>query len=1314
MSKNHIIICMLTLFAWLLPEPSQANYMFKHYGVETGLSQSTVFTVIQDRTGFIWLGTKEGLNRFDGTSFKIYRAHNDEHSLHSNIVTSLFEDVKGNIWVGTDIGVWIYNPMTDAFSPFHAKTAGGTRVTNSVSYITGNKQYIYIAANEQGVFRYNLKDGSMTNNPLTGYSNVVGMTLGKDNRIWFGLFGAGLYSADLSLRQLQPFVAADGSQPFAGDIVSSILSYSPDCLFVGADRCGLCEINMATRQCRTIVDRYDGKTLFVRMVAQKQNEVWAASEMGLFIYNVATRTIKHLMYNPTDPFSLSDNPLYCLYQDRDGGMWAGSYFGGVNYLPNTYSLFERFVPQGNIHGRRVREIVQDRDGRIWMGTEDEGLNYMNPLTGEIKHVAESETFPNIHGLCVDGDRLWVGTFSYGLRVIDIRTQRVVRTFTASNAPGALRDNIIRSISRAPDGSIYLGTTRGLCRYNAATDRFDYIASIPPILINYITFDSKGNLWVATQTNSVYMLPSNGSRWQHFDPINNSGLTSNKALSVFEDSEGTIWVTTQGGGAYIYDRTENKLKHFSVGRNDIGSTIFRMAEDHQGGLWFTTYKGLVNYNPATKQLRHYSNNSLLLDNHFNYNSSLVANDGKIYLGSLSGMIRFAPEKLNKNAKLPPLVATQLNIGNEAVNNFSPDSPLEKNIVFTHELSLSHSQNSFSLHVVPLDYTNALGLEIEYKLEGFDADWQPMRADHIIAYSNLPSGTYKLRVRMKDYHNQWGKDELEMKIEVRPHILWSIWAKLLYLMLLGFVVWRLVRFANERSMHKRQKAIEKFEHEKEQELYQSKIHFFTNVAHEIRTPLTLIKAPLENIISSNCITNAEVRDDLNIMAKNANRLSDLINQLLDFRKTERDGLRLNYELCNIERLVTAVYDRFRSVMRERNINASISIQNSNLHAYVDHEAFTKIVSNLVNNAVKYCASRIIVLLSANEQQFTLVVKNDGNIIPHDMREKIFQPFFRLNSEMHTTATGTGIGLAMAKSMAELHGGTLTMDDDDTMNVFRLSLPMKQKAPVEMTSPTDTAAATDDLEQHGDKKYTLLLVEDNVEMRDYERKQLLKDYNILTAGDGEEALQVLANHTVSLVVSDIMMEPMDGMTLLKNIKQSAAFSHIPVVLLTAVTSDSAKLEGMENGADAYIVKPFSINYLAETVATLLRQREDVKKAFAQSPFVSAETVSISTADTDFLAQLKAAVHKNIDNSTFNVDMLASELNMSRTSLNRKIRGTLDISPNNYIRIERLKMAATLLKEGRSKVNEVCYMVGFTSPSYFTKCFYQQFGLLPKDFNK
>ena len=330
MNKNNIITCLLTLLALLCPMQGKASYMFKHYGVQNGLSQSTVYAIMQDRTGFIWIGTKEGLNRFDGTSFKIYRAYNDEHSLQSDFITSLYEDANGNIWVGTDIGVWIYNPMTDSFHHFNTKTAGGTIITNSVNVITGNNRYIYISANEQGVFRYDIKERSLTNNPLPGYSNVVGMSLGKDNRIWLGLFGDGLYSADLSLRNVQPFTAADGSQPFANDIVSSILPYSADRLYIGADRHGLCEVNTSTRQCNIIADRYDGKNIFVRMVAQKQNEIWAASEMGLYIYNVATRSVQHFMYNPADPFSLSDNPLYCLFQDRDGSMWAGSYFGGVN------------------------------------------------------------------------------------------------------------------------------------------------------------------------------------------------------------------------------------------------------------------------------------------------------------------------------------------------------------------------------------------------------------------------------------------------------------------------------------------------------------------------------------------------------------------------------------------------------------------------------------------------------------------------------------------------------------------------------------------------------------------------------------------------------------------------------------------------------------------------------------------------------------------------------------------------------------------------------------------------------------------------
>ena len=1321
MKRNTITSLVLLLLALLVTVPSQASYMFKHYGVESGLSQSTVYTILQDRTGFIWVGTKYGLNRFDGTMFKVYHADGNSFSLGSEVITQLYEDSNGNIWVGTDIGVWIYDPIADSFSRFDAKTTDGLAVNNKINAIVGNGDMIYVSSQEQVLFVYNMQTKKLINHRLKGLPNIEGLAVTSDGRIWMGLWGSGLYYADANLRKIFPFTLSDGTRPLEHDIVSTIVELSPGRLFVGSAHHGLVEIDTQHNALSEIVSNYNGKDIFVRQLIRKGDEIWAATEMGLYIYDVKTFSLQHFMYNPANPFSLSDNPLYSLFQDREGGMWIGSYFGGINYLPDTSRFFERFVPQDAsgkaLPGRRVSSMVQDKKGNVWVATEDAGLSCLNPVTGEFERIAESAAFPNVHGLLVDGDRLWVGTFSYGLKIMDVNSHCVIKSYTQGFKPGDLQDNSIFGIDKSPNGEIYLATVRGLCRYDGKTDGFIYIKEVPRILINDVRIDAYGNIWAVTQTDGVYAYVKSQHRWCHFAKGKRSRISSNIVLAAYEDSEHRMWFPTHDGGVCRYNPLKRDIEPFVIGNNHLESTVFQVVEDHQGMFWFTTYSGLLCYNPSSKMLRSFSNASLMMDNQFNMLSSLVADDGSIYLGSLCGLLRFMPSQLCKVRNLPKLVATQLSIGNEMVNNYSVNTPLVRNIVFTREISLAHSQNSFSLHVVPLDYSNTQGVEMEYKLVGYDNEWQPMRSDRIIAYSNMPTGKYKLCVRIKDEGGRWGKDQYELAVTVRPHFLLSIWAMLVYLLIACVMIWQLVKMLRKKTELKRKKAMEKFEHEKEQELYESKIHFFTNVAHEIRTPLTLIKAPLENIIRHDKVDNQEVKEDLDIMYQNTNRLNDLINQLLDFRKAERDGLKLNFELCDIAKLVGDVYDRFRSVMRERNVASSMSVLCTNIQACVDHEVVTKIVSNLIKNAVKYCASTVQVILDVEGDNFVLTVKNDGNVIPFGMRDKIFQPFFRMEnveSKTSSSTTGTGIGLAMAKSLAELHGGTVTMCNDDTMNVFRLTLPIKQDIAVALDKSEDMSSRMNIDVNTDPTKPTLLLVEDHVQMRDYEKLRLQKDYNILTAGDGEEALQVLAANQVNLIVSDIMMEPMNGLELLSRVKHDSNYSFIPVVLLTAVTSDSAKLDSMENGADAYIVKPFSMDYLVETVAKILRQRDEAKRAYVQSPFVGTDTVSISTTDTEFLNRLKEAVTKNLDNSDFNVDQLAAELNMSRTSLNRKIRGTLDISPNNYIRLERLKTAATLLKDGKSKVNEVCYRVGFTSPSYFTKCFYQQFGLLPKEFNK
>ncbi|MFC2265742.1 MAG: two-component regulator propeller domain-containing protein, partial [Prevotella conceptionensis] len=916
-------------------------------------------------------------------------------------------------------------------------------------------------------------------------------------------------------------------------------------------------------------------------------------------------------------------------------------------LPAIHPIFERFVPQGSangLHGRRVREMVMDKQGRIWIGTEDGGLNCMEPDSETFSHIAASNAFPNVHGLCVDGNELWVGTFASGLKVIDTRTHQVVKSFKADGRLGSLHDNTIFSIARSPQGVMYLGTIRGLCTYDANTQSFVYDKAVPPVLINDVSFDSHGNLWLATQTNGVFM--RHNGRWTNFKATQ-SGLTSNKALSIFEDSEGTIWVTTQGGGVCRFNFSTRRFKPLQQGVLNSTSTFFRMEEDGDGVLWLSGYAGFVRYDPHSGDVRTYNNSTMLLDNQFNYNSSLIDKRGRIYFGSLSGIVRFSPSALKKEQRMPRLVATDLYIGNEHVDNFTKGTPLEQNIVFTRKLSLAYNQNSFRLHVVPLSYSRQNWGALEYKLEGFDKSWQPMGADFFMTYANLPAGSYQLIVRMKDQNGKAYPGEYRLDINVRPFFLFSIWAKLFYVVLLAVLVWLLMRYWNRRAETRRRHAMEAFETRKEQELYQSKIHFFTNVAHEIRTPLTLILGPLENILSTQKVKDNDVRDDLNIMYENTQRLTDLINQLLDFRKTEKDGLRLNFEYCNLTKLVTDIYNRFRSAMREKNINATLSLQGNNLHGYVDHEGFTKIVSNLINNAVKYCLSYISVTLKTDDAQLFLTVANDGNIIPLDLREKIFEPFFHIDTAEHSTS-GTGIGLALARSLAELHNGHLRMGDEADMNVFVLTLPLVQEVPVRLggngigdITPAKTELAT--TQEAQTKPYTLLLVEDNVQMLEYEKRCLEKEYNIVTATDGEEALLQMERNNVNLVVTDVMMEPMDGMELCRRIKYNVDLSHIPVIILTAVTSERGKMEGMESGADAYIVKPFSMNFLSQTVQNLLRQREEIKKMYATSPFVSASSASISPADAEFLERLKAAVMRNIGNSDFNVDLLAAEMNMS-----------------------------------------------------------------------
>ena len=793
------------------------------------------------------------------------------------------------------------------------------------------------------------------------------------------------------------------------------------------------------------------------------------------------------------------------------------------------------------------------------------------------------------------------------------------------------------------------------------------------------------------------------------------------MSVFEDSHRQVWLTTQGGGFCLFHPETETFTSYNLADGLPNDVIYQIVEDKEGFFWLTTNNGLVCFQPTTGAMKVYTTSNGLLGDQFNYRSSFETEDGTIYLGSIDGFVAFNPKNFSENKSLPSIVITDFLLFGKEVYVGEPGSPLEKSITFSDELVLQSNQNSFSFRVAALDFQAPRMSRIMYKLDGFDADWLTVGESPIVTYSNLRYGNYTFRVKVSNSDGVWNEEGISLKVHILPPFYLSVWAYIVYaLLIIGCSLYTVMYF-KRRSNRKHRRQMEKFEQEKEREVYNAKIDFFTNVAHEIRTPLTLIKGPLENIILKKQV-DTETREDLNVMKQNTERLLNLTNQLLDFRKTERQGFRLNFTECNVTEILKETHKRFTSLAKQKGLDFVLQMPEKDFYAHINQEAFTKIISNLLNNGVKYAESYVHISLAVPDtdggNSFRICTVNDGVIIPDAMKEEIFKPFVRFNEqEDGKVTTGTGIGLALSRSLAELHQGTLTMGKGEENNTFCMTLPIVQDTTITLT--TEVEAGTDKINEapaeqavEKDNRPTVLVAEDNPDMLAFVVRQLSKDYTVLTATNGAEALRVLDGNYVNLMISDVVMPVMDGFELCKTIKSDLNYSHIPIILLTAKTNIQSKIEGMELGADAYIEKPFSVEYLQACASNLIQNREKLRQAFAESPFIAANTMALTKADEEFIKKLNEVIRVNYANPEFSMDDMADNLNMSRSNFYRKIKGVLDLSPNEFLRLERLKKAAQLLKEGENRVNEICYMVGFNSPSYFAKCFQKQFGVLPKDF--
>ncbi len=1332
-----VCITITASLAQPLPATQKQTHYFKHFGVDNGLSQNTVMAIFQDSQGFMWFGTKDGLNRYDGHSFRIFRHEpGNPNAIGDNIIRDINEDDNHQIWIGTDEGIFLYHPTTECFSPFRVATADNKTIQGEIMDIKKDAHgNMWIVAGGQGVFCYSKQQKTLTYHQhpsqFPAQARTASLSIAADNTIWTGMIWGGIQHINPKTGEFAEYT--DKGKQLNDDFIITVLD-TKDRVLIGTKNRGIKQFNKATKQITPLFSHDENRIpMFIRsLVPSSENEIWIGTETGLYIYNTQTNDYQHCQHHYDDPYSLSDNAIYSMYRDREGGMWVGTYFGGVNYYPHPFTTFEKYYPlahQNSVSGKRVREFCEDTQGNIWIGTEDAGLNLFNPKTKRFINYKPSDpthhiTYHNVHGLLMDGDNLWIGIYTRGLDILNTRTGHI-RHYENTGKAGDLGDNDVFSIYKDRNGQVWLGTIGGLYTYNPATDSFTSRKDVGNYFIYDIREDAQGYLWLSTYKAGLLRLDLKTQELKSFryNPADSASLSNNSVISIFLDSQKRLWFATEGGGICQYNPQKENFTHYTTNNGLPSNITYRIVEDKEHNLWISTLNGLVRFNPAKKEMKTFTKADGLMVNQFNYKSGFRSSTGMLYFGSLNGFVAFDPTRFTTNQFMPSVVLTNFEIFNKEVPIGTENSPLKQSITTTQAITLPYDQSSLTFSFAALGFSSAESNRYAYKMEGLDKDWNYPPSHQKITYSRIPPGHYTFLVKASNGGNRWNTEGVHLQIHITPPFWRSPLAYAFYVLLGIGILYYLVTLYKKRLEKKHQESLQLLQNQQDKEIYNAKIEFFTTIAHEIRTPLTLIKWPLEQLIDLNNqekpISKSHLQDNLSIMDLNTNRLIELTNQLLDFRKADQQGIHLNFVKTNINVLLQEVHAWFKAACQQKGIDFQLHLPNETVLADVDHEALNKLFSNLFSNAVKHATHTIDVQLEANgkEGMFQVTVYNDGPSIPQPLREKIFQPFFQVPNQ--TAHKGSGLGLPLARSLAELHKGNLLLDTTEETR-FVVSLPLHQEHVINLTNTqtdlenslqtiaTDMAEAT----INSEIKYTLLIVEDNKDLQSYLADHLKPYYRIYKASSGTEALSILDQNPVDCVVSDVMMPLMNGFELCKEIKSRLEYSHVPVILLTAKSNMESKIEGLQMGADAYVEKPFSMHYLLLQINNLLKNRQQLRQVFSNSPLSTMESMAMTKADEQFLARLHNIIDQHLTDVHFGVEQLADELNMSQSSLLRKTKGISELTPNDLIRLVRLKKAAQLIEEGEYRITEICYMVGFNSSSYFAKCFQKQFGVLPKDY--
>ena len=1303
-------------------------YYFTHLDNRNGLSENCVKSITQDRLGFVWLGTKNGLDRYDGRLLKHYNVCDINTGRSNHNISALMEDADGQLWVGTDKGVFVFDTKNEAFTSLDVTSQDDLQIRNWIAQIAQDQEgYIWIVSPGEGVFRYNKKTQSLQRYATRRTTDDAtydpqSLCIRSNGEVWIGTGGQGVFLLDQATGRMKQV-----SEGLKGQDIYTMANYG-EWILIGEHEGQLKKLNPQTGEVK-LVEATNVHYKVIRAIDYDGENIYIATQDGLYIVNEQQHLEQRVHEDGIIPNSLSDNMLYALYRDREGGLWIGTMQSGACYMPPRGLHFYSYIPTGYpgaLSHKHIREMQCDGDGNIWISTEVGHINIFHPdeQCFEVLSTPQYKGGTNRLALMIDGAQVWSGLFKNGLDIISVTTHHL--THYSPEQLGLRGEGSVYALFKDRDGNVWLGTGKGIY-IKSGEMRFNKVTAIPDVFVQDIAQDAEGDIWVATIGSGVIRHNMRSGRTRQYVADNAQTIRSNDVSSISIGHDGRLWFATDRGGISSYMPATDKWQSWSRAEGLPDDVTYKMLEDSLHRLWFGTNHGLVCGSLDEPVVRVYPNSDGLPGNQYNYKSAVIGADGIFYFGGTQGLVAFNPMLAGKE-KQGRVFITNLRVDHEDILPGQSDI-LKTNIVAAQEICLPYDFSSLSLSVSSLNYRGIEGDIYEYQLSDINDSWTLVHNnDGDIVFSRLQPGSYMFRVRPA------GGDEVtELRIVV-AHPWWSSPAMMVvYLLMLAIASYIIFRMTQHRQREKEKERQTHFIEEKDKELMQSKINFFTDITHEIRTPLTLINGSVENI-NEQRIESPVLQKNIAAIGKNTKRLLNLINQLLDFRKVESNSITLSFINMNLSQLITSIVERFEPTISHMKKTISLDLEDDNIMLQADQEAVTKIISNMLNNARKYSETFIQVKVSIGEQ-VKVVVTNDGPKIPANKVEEIFKPFAQLDGTH--TQSGSGLGLPMARSLAEMHGGTLVVNTQSEYNEFVLTLPSRQENVISLTPapelpphPSERGAGEEALtflvHDEGDELSTplsswrgaggevstILVVEDNEEVMQLIADGLSPRYTVIKARNGVQGLAKAHREHVDLVVSDIMMPEMDGLEMCRRLKEDMETSHIPVVMLTARQTLDNRLEGLRAGADAYIEKPFSFAHLMTQIETLLLNRQRERESFVKRPYLPVQSSGISKVEEQFISKITELITKNIRQSEFNVEQLASEMCMSRSSLHRKIKEVSDMTPIDFIRLIRLKKAAELIREKGYRANEVCEMVGINSPSYFIKLFQKQFGMTPKEF--